>query len=103
MKKKNINCSIRKEKRINIHFFEKKVIFSKHKKKQNYYFLIRNGCHLRFPVFNRNLFFFFLNGIIIKKHLTSSSINQTVTIECKLSRNKLSITIPINALGLHII
>lgn len=98
--KKNISSTIKTENKslidyYNLNFIKKKnFIMSSSKKK---------GFLLSLPMFNRKVFIFQLGGDFVKKHHSTKSMNQTLTIECVLAKNKVLFTIPCHSKGIQIL
>ncbi len=99
MKKNRVN-KIKKENKNLIKYYNSSLI------KEEYISISsskKKGFILSVPMFNRKVIIFKLGGHFIKKHYRKESINQTVTIECMLAKNKIIFTIPVHSSGLQIL
>lgn len=59
------------------------------------YKILRNQtCDIKFPIFLHKVVHFILRGIVVRKH--KRNVNGSVTVSAYVSKNKLSITFPLN-------
>ena len=71
-------------------------------KKKSFFFTHYKASVVKYPLFSRQLILFNLRGHFRKKHLSKYSMNQTITVECLISKNKLMITSPTNSTGITV-
>jgi hypothetical protein len=71
-------------------------------KKKSFIYGKYKASTVKYPLFHRRVIIFRLRGTCIKKHYSKHSMNQTITLECTVSKNKFLLTAPTNPKGLCI-